>query len=167
MSIAARVAARVAARWLRAGYSGPGQCPKCRGSGFDARTLDDCPSCKGTGRMMSEESGLLIVWDSYPMEPHVHEDKRRPGPLEQTAKNAYSRFMHEIMQLPDDDIDDMDVKYREVLADPSDPDSAIGILVDSGERTDGYFYFPKFKKYEDAAREMAESDFEEYEASHD
>lgn len=37
------VAARVAAK------TGPGRCQHCRGTGFDARSLEDCPKCFGTG----------------------------------------------------------------------------------------------------------------------
>jgi hypothetical protein len=38
------IAARVAA------VRGPEQCSQCRGSGFDARTLEDCLRCNGTGK---------------------------------------------------------------------------------------------------------------------
>lgn len=42
-----KIAYRVAQKWLQAAVTGPGQCPKCRGTGFV--NLGDCPNCGGTG----------------------------------------------------------------------------------------------------------------------
>jgi len=76
--------------------------------------------------------------------------------------------MKQVQGRDDDETDfleDWDMEYREVLVNPDDPDSTVGIVSDDDGRIQGHFYFPKSDKYEDAARKMAEKDFADYEAS--
>lgn len=113
-------------------------------------------------------SEALWVWDSYPSEPARYDMSRDPGDFEKAVKKAYRQYMKQVQGRDDDETDfleDWDMEYREVLVNPDDPDSTVGIVSDDDGRIQGHFYFPKSDKYEDAARKMAEKDFADYEAS--
>ena len=162
------VAKRVAARWLRIAdrYVGPGQCSKCRGYKFGPG-LVDCPECGGTGRSgktVEEDSDVVFVWDSYPNGPNKHRMNRGPGNFKKSIVDAYRRFMKQIHgyegEEPEDFLKEWGLDYREILVNSDDPDSAIGVVDDDDGRIQGHFYFPKSKRYEEAARELAEKDFD-------